>query len=220
MTSEVKPPSVYARADAASRQVVLQVGLGVVAYVVGSILSVGAAARIGERLGPIDSEWGAFGFRFLFERLWLFVAVPLFGYGIGRFTEMKPSRFALVSVLSGETFSLLLVTAINGLDYVLQDTVSLIVRAVTLFLGMVMTARAVQAGRDTAAESQAEANVVAQLRKAEYAEFLAAAEGKGETASVEAKRAEPAVPAASIDQGEKALDRAASTTDPVKPESS
>ena len=215
MTSEVKVPSAYARADAASRQVVLQVGLGVVAYIIGSVLSVGAAARIGERVGPLESDGAALVFRWFFERLWLFVALPFFGYGIGRFTEARPSRFALVSVLSGETFAVLLVTAINGLDYLLEDTASLIARAVTLFLGMVVTARAVQAGRDAALVSQAQANVVAQQRKAEYAEFLAAAQGKASSAADSAAPAEPAVvpvQAPSID--------APAPVDPVKPESS
>ena len=99
-----KPPSAYARADAASRQIVLQIGLGVVGFVLGSILSVGAAARIGERLGPLESDWAALVFRWVFERLWLFTLVPLFGYAIGRFTEINPTRFALTAAISGETF--------------------------------------------------------------------------------------------------------------------
>ena len=190
MTSESpagKPPGrvaqAYFRADAASRQVVLHVGLGVVAFVVGSMLSVGASARIGERLGIIESEWVAMALRWFFERLWLFSALPAFGYAIGRFTEATPTRFALVAGLSGETFSVLLVSAINGFEFLVEDVPALIARVVTLFLGLVVTAWAVQTGREISAEAQAEANAVAEQKKAEYAAFLAAAEGKGETAA-------------------------------------
>ncbi len=178
MTTEQKAPSAYRRAEAGSRQVVIQIGLGVVAFILGSILSVGAAARIGERLGPIESEWGTLAFRWLFERLWLAVVLPTFGYAVGRFTEGTPSRFALTAGIAGETFSVLLVTAINGFDYLMEDTAGLIARGVTLFLGMVLTARAVQVGRDASGEAQLAADLIAEQRKAEYAAFLAAAEGK------------------------------------------
>ncbi len=180
MTTDQKVPSAYMRAEAGSRQVVIQIGLGVVAFILGSILSVGAAARIGERLGPIESDWGTLVFRWLFERLWLVAVLPAFGYVMGRFTESTPSRFALTAAISGETFSVLLVTAINGFDYLLEDTAGLIARGVTLFLGMVITARAVKLGRDASGEAQVEADVIAEARKAEYAAFLAAAEGKAE----------------------------------------
>jgi hypothetical protein len=186
MTTE-KPvergPSAYARADAASRQVVLQLGLGVVAFFGGSILSAGAAARIGERIGPIESEWVAMVFRFGFERLWLLAMLPVFGFAIGRFTEIKGTNFALMAGMAGEVFSLLLVTAINGFDFLLEDTVGLIARGVTLFVGMMLTAFAVQAGREASEAAQTEADAVAAARKAEYAEFLAAAEGKAAPAA-------------------------------------
>ena len=182
MTTE-KPPSAYARAEAGSRQFVLQVGLGVVAFILGSILSVGAAARIGERLGSMEHGWAIFAFRFVFERLWLLAVLPLFGYVIGRFTDISPSGFALTAGLSGETFSVLLVTAINGFEYLLGDTAGLAVRGVSLFLGMVITARLVMVGRVANAEGQVAANVIAAQRKAEYAAFLAAAEGKSDPQS-------------------------------------
>ncbi len=179
MTSETqKVPSTYARAEAGSRKVVLHIGLGVVAFILGSIFSIGASARIGERIGPIESEWGALVFRWVFERLWLLAVLPVFGYAMGRFTEVTPSRFALTAGISGEVFSVLLVTAINGLDYLLDDTGALIARGGTLFVGMMLTARAVMIGRADNELAQAEANVIAEKRKAEYAEFLAAAEGK------------------------------------------
>lgn len=177
MTTE-QQPSAFARAESGSRQVVLQIGLGVVAFVLGSVMSSGAAARIAERVGPIESEAAAWAFHWLFERLWLFTAVPLFGYAAGRFTQVAPVRFTLVAVLSGETFSVLLITGINGFDYLVEDWANVVARLVTLFLGMLLTAHAVKLGRESATEDQLEADAVAERRKAEYAAFLAAAEGK------------------------------------------
>jgi hypothetical protein len=188
MTTENAPAkpgamNAYFRADAASRQVVLQIGLGVVSFIVGSILSVGASARITERIGFIESETVALLLRWFFERLWLFTVLPAFGYVLGRFTETKPTRFALVGGLSGEVFAVLLVTAINGFDFLFDDVPALIARAVTLFLGLVVTTWAVQAGQEVSAEAQVEADAIAEKKKAEYAAFLAAAEGKGDGAS-------------------------------------
>lgn len=180
MRTEEKP-SVYARAEVGSRQIVLQLGLGVLAFIVGSILSVGASARIGERIGPLDSDWAVIGFYWVFERLWLVAVLPLFGYVVGRFTQMKASRFALTSALSGEIFSVLLVTAINGFEFLMEDIGALVGRGVTLLFGVAITAGAVRVGRGGAAQSAQEAaEVIAEARKAEYAAFLAAApEGRG-----------------------------------------
>lgn len=192
MTTEEHAPSAFARAESGSRQVVLQIGLGVVAFILGSVMSAGAAARIAERLGPLETAWGAWVFRWGFDRLWLFTVIPFFGYAAGRFTAIKPGQFALLSVLSGETFSILLITGINGFDYLVDDPKDVVARLLTLFLGMLLTARAVQAGRVVADQAQAEANVIAEQRKAEYAAaYLAAAQGRP---TAEAKPPEPAEP--------------------------
>lgn len=177
MTTEPQA-SAFSRAESSSRQIVLQIGLGVVAFVLGSIMSAGAAARIAERIGPIDSDVVAWTFHWLFERLWLFTLVPLFGYAAGRFTQVDPVRFTLLAALSGETFAVLLITGINGFDYLVEGWENVVARLVTLFIGMLLTVKAVQVGRAEAAESQVEATAVAERRKAEYATFLAAAEGK------------------------------------------
>jgi len=175
MTTEPKAPSAYAKAESGSRAVVLQIGLGVVAFVLGSIMSAGAAGRIAERIGPLETASGAWLFHWVFDRLWLVTVMPLIGYGVGRFTEHKPGRFALISVLSGETFALLLVSAINGFEFLVEDPYDVGARVVTLFLGLVVTARATQSGREVAGVAQAEANVIAEKRKAEYAAAILAA---------------------------------------------
>jgi hypothetical protein len=183
MTTEPHAPSAFAKAESGSRAVVLMIGMGVVAFILGSVMSAGAGARIAERLGPPETALGAWLFRWVFDRLWLFAVMPFFGYAAGRFTELKPGRFALFSVLSGETFSILLISAINGFEYLTDDPYDVLARVVTLFLGMLITARAVQAGKEVADRAQAEANVIAEKRKAEYAAAILAAgqEKRGES---------------------------------------
>ena len=231
MTTEQHAPSAFAKAESGSRAAVLQIGLGVVAFILGSVMSAGAGARIAERLGPLETAWGAYLFRWVFDRLWLFAVMPFFGYAVGRFTEFKPTRFALVSILSGETFSILLISAINGFEYLTNDRYDLLARVVTLFLGMVVTARAVQAGRDAADQAQVEANVVAEKRKAEYAAAILAAgqdkptsgvEGLPVTASpVAPSEVAPAVPVAQdpLDsaRGERELKAAEGSTEGTPP---
>jgi hypothetical protein len=180
---EKRPPGLFTRAEAGSRQIVLQVGLGFLCFVVGSIISGGATSRIADRIGPLESEAVAWVMGQILQRLWIFVLLPFFGFAIGRFTEINPLRFALVAGFSGETFALLLAAAINGTDALVDDPKAVVARIVTLFIGLAITMSAVISGRTAAADVQAEANVLAEKRKAEYAEFLAKAEGKSEPSS-------------------------------------
>lgn len=182
MTTTTEPaspspkPGAFARAEAGSRQIVMQVGFGVVAFIVGSIFSAGAGTRIMERFDPIESEAVDLVVRALFERLWLFFVLPFVGYGVGRFTEITPVRFALTAGLSGELFAVLLVAGMNGFDYLIDDGTRVVLRLVTLFVGLTITLRAVIAGRAAAGLAQAKAQATADARKQEYAEFLQAAE--------------------------------------------
>lgn len=180
MTTEAKQPGVFARAEAGSRQWVLQIGLGVTGFIGGSILASGVATRLQERLGTFENEAAAFAFSWLVQRLWIFVLVPAFGWAIGRFTSIPPLRFAVTAGLSGEIFSLLLVAGINGFEFLVDDPKAMLARIVTFFAGLAITLSAVNSGRAAAADAQAEANVLAEQRKAEYAAFLAAAEGRPE----------------------------------------
>jgi Na+/H+ antiporter NhaD/arsenite permease-like protein len=175
-TDPPRPPGLFTRAEAGSRQIVLQLGLGFACFIVGSIFSAGATTRIVDRLGPIESELADWALRMVLERTWLFLFLPVCGYGIGRFTELPGSRFALLSGLAGETFALLLLTGMNGLDFVLLDARGVVWRVLSLFVGMMITVLAVSAGRRAALDAQLLGLEEAQKRKAEYAAYLAAAE--------------------------------------------
>lgn len=173
MTTEAKRPSAFSRAEGVARHSVMQIGLGVAAYVLGSIFASGAMGRISERVGVIDSAPVAFVYGWVMQRLWLFIVLPMFGWAAGRFTELRSLRFAVTSALSGEVFAVLLFSAINGFEPLVDNPPDLLARGVTLVLGMAVTLLAVSSGRRAAAASQAEADAIAATQKAEYAEYLA-----------------------------------------------
>lgn len=173
MTTEVKKPSVFSRAEGGARQVVLQIGLGVVGFVMGGLFSAGVSARLAERVGFIENASIAFAIGWLLQRSWLLLIVPLIGWAIGRLTALPALQFAAIACVSGEVFSVLLYTAMNGFDMLLDDPPQVLMRLVTLFVGMAITVSAVNEGRKSAREAQAAASVVAEQNKAEYDEFLA-----------------------------------------------
>ncbi len=178
MTTEQKQPGMLKRAEGSARRWVLQLGLGVAAFVLGSIFSSGASSRLGERLGPFESETLAFLFSVAMQRLWLVALLPAFGWAFGRFSEGSPLRFALTAGLSGEVFHLLLLSAMNGFESLWLDVDAAVIRLVTLLVGMALTVLATGAGRRAAAEAQQEANAIAEKQRAEYAAYLAEAEKK------------------------------------------
>ncbi len=177
MTTEAKP-STYQRAESTARQWVLQIGLGVTGFVVGSMLSSGITARLLERLGAIENETLAEAFTVVMQRLWLLLVIPAFGWAAGRFTQLVALRFAVTACVSGEIFSLLLFTAMYGLEGLTEDPGLVASRLVTLLVGMALTVRAVAQGRMAAADAQTQADALAAKQKAELAEYLAAAEKK------------------------------------------
>lgn len=186
-TTEPKPPGLFTRAEAGSRQIVLQIGLGFASFIIGSIFAAGATTRIFDRIGSIENDAVDFVVRQVLERLWIFLFVPACGWAIGRFTEISPSRFAMTAGFSGEVVSLLLITGMNGLDFVLDSPRSVVARVVTLFIGMALTAAAVNAGRRANAVAQQRGLVEAAKRKDEYVAFLAAADA-GSAGSTPAKQ--------------------------------
>lgn len=150
------------------------------AYVVGGFVMSGLAVRITERFGVPSSVLAGWLLEWALVRTWLWAVLPVFGWGVGRYFEVTPWRFALSSVLFAEAFGLLLATAGDGIEWVLRSPADIAMRVLTLGAGLVLVKWSVQKGLDAADAAQAEANVEAEKRKAEYAEFLARVEGKEE----------------------------------------
>lgn len=172
-----RAPGAFKRAEASSRRVVLYVGLGVVAFVVGSLMMGGVAARVADRVGLPDSELGLWLWRWALLRIWLFVVLPLFGWAAGRFLEAGPWRFGVSAALSGEAFGLLLAVAGDGVEFVFSSPREVLARVLTLLAGISLAAWSTGRGAATAAAAQASAEAEAERRKAEYAEYISRIDG-------------------------------------------
>ncbi len=175
---EPRGPGPLGRLEGSSRRVVLLVGLGMAAYVVGGFVLAGLIARLSDRVGAIESERVAWVLSWLLRRTWLWAVLPWFGWAAGRFLDVSRTSFALTTALSAEAFGLLLATASDGLEGSVGSPRDAALRALTLAAGTVLVGWCVQRGRDAAAVAQAAADAEAERRKAEYAEFLARAEGR------------------------------------------
>ena len=139
--------SPYRRAESASRQWVLYVGWGVTAYYLGSFL----AAYLGEWLlttaRPFENDIATWVFGWLLRRMWLWLVLPLGAYGLCRWTTAKPVRLAVVSALAGELFSLLLIVGVNGVEFLVDDPMEVVIRIVSLVGGIALAVVLARAGQ-------------------------------------------------------------------------
>lgn len=177
-----KEPGRLGRAESASRRAVLLVGSGVFAFILGGFVMSGLSVRVGERLGAISNEAAAWLLHWILLRTWLWAILPFLGWAAGRYLGVQALRFAVTATLSGEAFGLMLATASDGLDWVMGSPGDMVARALTLVGGVGLVSWAVSRGLASADAAQAVADVEAEKRKAEYAEFLARAEGKSSPA--------------------------------------
>lgn len=168
MTTEPAPSpkrGLFSRAEMGARHVVLEVGLGFVAFVLGSILSAGASTRLLERMGPITSDGASWLFSLIVSRLWIFAVLPLIALAVGRTTGLSGRRFALVSGLSGELFGVLLTSGLNGFEVLVASPLDVVARIVTLAVGLGIVWQAFEAGRAGALEAETQARALSERNR-------------------------------------------------------
>ena len=90
MTTE-RRPTAFARAESGARQVVLQLGLGTLSFVLGSLLAAGLVSRVADRVPAIESQAVAWVMDWVLQRLWLVAVLPAFSYLVGRFSGLAVS---------------------------------------------------------------------------------------------------------------------------------
>lgn len=168
----------YARAEAGTRHATLMVGLGVVAYFVGGFLTVGVLIRFGDVLGAAQAEWLVLCISWLLRRLWLFLVLPVFMWGAGRFLAVGALGLALTAVAAGEFFDVMIELARSGLQGTLPLPSDLVARAVTLLMGVALAHYAVLRGQRAGAAASEKARAKAAASQAEYDEFLRRARGE------------------------------------------
>lgn len=147
MENEVSKPSPLRRAESSARQVVLAVGLGMAAYFLGGFFS----ARLGEWLFldwkvELNAGWALTVTSWVLRRVWLWLVLPGGVYALSRWTTVPPLRLGLISALSGETFSVLLVVGLSGPEMLMENRAELAMRLLTLLIGVAICMAAARAG--------------------------------------------------------------------------
>lgn len=151
------------------------VGIGFLAWVAGEILASGLMMRLGPRLEAMG-PWAAYLVVSLIARLWVLAVLPAIAWVAARVLALKPLSTALGAAITGELFGLALIFVSQGWDGLYEGYGPLALHAGTLALGILLTMRAIRAGRTAAHRAQEAAAKIAEEKKKEYAEFAAEAE--------------------------------------------
>jgi hypothetical protein len=176
MSEPGKAPGLFSHAEAGARAIIIVIGSGLMAFIVGGVVMSGLAARLADRLGTVEEPLAAFVLGWLLQRVWLWLVLPAVGWTVGRLLTVNPWNFALVAGLTGEAFGALLTTATGGVEMLFLGWADLVARVVTLAAGLWLTSWATEQGRASAQASQAATSALTVAQQAEYAAFLARAE--------------------------------------------
>lgn len=175
------------------RRLQLILGIGLLACVLGALLTIPISFRVLPGLEP-----GSLVFelaRTLISQLWVYAVLPAVWYGVARIVEVRPRSAAVGSTLTGMLFQLAIALISTGLDGLLEaPPVHLALWALTGVAGAFVTGWAIRAARAASKRAEEEARRAAEARRDEYAEFARAAEQSA--ARIEAREAEgpPAQP--------------------------
>jgi len=169
-------PGAYARAENASRRVLLVICAGVLAWGVGSILSVNLRELLQDPIEDVvETGLGAIIEHWVFQRVWIVgLLVPASWLG-GRFLGGSSLSFVTPAVMSGEALALAIDFIRDGSPFHSWEdvggwAVSLVIAVVPCFIAFAAGARAFEGAKEQSLRDAAE-------RKAEYDAFIAKAGG-------------------------------------------
>jgi hypothetical protein len=157
------------------------VGLGFLALVIGSVLSVGLTLRLIGRVEALPFELLRILIALAVEKLWVLAVLPLLCYGAARAIELRPWSTALGAAFTGQLFVLALDFVRDGVDgWVERGWVLTLMEWAVFAVGVVLSQRALVRGRAQAGKQAEQVQQQASARQDEYAEFLREAERAGE----------------------------------------
>jgi hypothetical protein len=174
------------------RRLQFTVGLGFLALILGSVVSVALAQRLAGRVQALPFEGLRFAISLGVQKLWVLAALPVLCYGAARIIDLRPLSTALGAALSGQVFILALEFIQDGVEGWVDRGWGLMGLDLVVWVGGVWLSHfAVGRGRAAAQKQQALVQQRAVVRKDEYAEFLREAERASDKS---AQRAEVAAP--------------------------
>ncbi|ATB49354.1 hypothetical protein [Corallococcus macrosporus] len=151
-------------------------GLGFIALIAGSILSVALTFRLSVRIQAVPVATLRVLLWVLLENLWVLGVLPVLCYGAARVMELRAWTTAGGAALTGALFVNAMAFIQNGVHGLWAGDIGSLFSLVAFAGGVVLSARAVRMGREAAAQQSVKAQSKAQERKSEYDEFLRAAE--------------------------------------------
>ncbi|WP_223763046.1 hypothetical protein [Corallococcus sp. AS-1-6] len=156
------------------------VGLGFLSLVVGAMLSVSLVLRLHARVNALPSDLLRIPVAVVLEDLWVLAVLPVLCYGAARIVALRTWTTAVGAALSGGVFVIALNFVRDGFEGLATGwSFASALRVVAFVGGILLSARAIRAGRAAAEKGSAEAEAKAAARKSEYDEFLKAAEAGG-----------------------------------------
>ncbi|WP_233612178.1 hypothetical protein [Corallococcus sp. AB045] len=156
------------------------VGLGFLSLVVGAMLSVSLVLRLHARVNALPSDFLRIPVAVALENLWVLAVLPTLCYGAARIVALRTWTTAVGAALSGGVFVIALNFVRDGFEGLSTGwSFASALRVVAFVGGILLSARAIRAGRAAAEKGSAEAEAKAAARKSEYDEFLKAAEAGG-----------------------------------------
>jgi hypothetical protein len=148
----------------------LIVGLGFGSLLVGSVLTVALAQRLGPRLVGAPS-WVLLPLELVIRNLWCLALLPLFSWAVARAVALSPWKSAVGAVLTGELFLRALLYVQGGTDAVWTGVGDLLRWLLVAGLSVVLVRTAIGRARGQAALAQARAQEHARARADEYQAF-------------------------------------------------
>lgn len=161
--------------EAQARHVLLTIGFGFAAYVLGAIFSSFLLIRLQERVEVLGDAPRAV-VASLVEHFWILVAWPVVAHGLTRVFPLRPWLLALVGAGTGEAFNLGIAIASRGVDDAFAQGLQLWLHVGLMGAGIALTVWAATRGRAAAARAELSAQQKAEAKKGEYDEFVRAAE--------------------------------------------
>nr|WP_242588526.1 hypothetical protein [Corallococcus macrosporus] len=156
------------------------VGLGFLSLVLGAMLSVSLVLRLHSRVNALPSDFLRIPMAVVLEDLWVLAVLPALCYGAARVVALRTWTTAVGAAVSGGVFVVALNFVRDGLEGLTSGwSFASGLRLVAFVGGILLSARAIRAGRAAAEKGSAAAQEKAAARKSEYDEFLKAAEAGG-----------------------------------------
>jgi hypothetical protein len=175
--------TLFGEAETRLRRVVLGLGLGFVAWVLGTAVRAAVVDPLVWYLpeNAIETlpEAGRIALYAVTVHVWLFTTLPPLAWLSGRLSQSNPWTFAVLATLGGELFSVLSETAVSGIEGWVPTQWHLIAGALVFVTGVGLSGWVGQRGQNSADRAQKRAAQLAAQRQPALVSFAQKLDSSG-----------------------------------------